>query len=82
MFNNGRKVVAKININIRLSGPGVRVTPPAQTDHESCDDGSPDNAGDPDGDRILLRAILGKVEDIQQQNDALSEKINFWKRMN
>ncbi len=82
MFNNGRKVVAKIHINIHLSGPGVSIIPPAQTDRGSCDDGSPDNAGDPDGDRILLRAILGKVEDIQQQNDALSEKINFWKRMN
>ena len=52
-------------------------------DRSSDDDGdAPDDTGDPGGNRMLLRAILGKVEDIQQQNEALSEKISFWKRMN
>ncbi len=84
MPNNGKKIITSININIHFSGPGVSVLPPAQADRGSSDDdeGSPDNGGDPDGNRILLRAILGKVEDIQQQNEVLNEKLNFWKRMN
>ena len=84
MFNRGRKVVANIYVNIHISGPGIGLIQAAPGDNGSSDgDGErPDDSGAPGGDRVLLRAILGKVEDIQQQNEALSEKISFWKRMN
>jgi hypothetical protein len=84
MFNNGRKVVATIYLNIHFSGPGMGMVQAAPANGGSSDDAGegPDASDDPGGNRVLLRAILGKVEDIQQQNEAISEKISFWKRMN
>lgn len=88
MFNkSGNKVVNKFYINIYLPGIGIKMV---QTDpNDQDDDGASDEEGEGPGDvggaggnRILLRTILGKIEDIAQQNEAISEKLTFWRKMN